>query len=224
MDIEKCLEILSDRAKKPMNTPDDMPKIEGLKVSGQSHVFESDFFSDNVTNDRNDGKNTDEKSQTRVEIDKKIDNMTLTEVLNLVTTLQAERVQMYRDYNNTLKKLIEIERVAEYPILCREMTTKFSVVSKYIIKAKDCLRKRHSREDLAKVVESLQDKEKEKLTIIAALHLDTLKKNIPAMSEHLSQGAYEHIDGGDYTSRKIQEIELSISDDLEVIVGEKSAA
>ena len=44
MDIEKCLEILSERQKQPMNKAEDMPDIEGLELEGQAHVFEQAFL------------------------------------------------------------------------------------------------------------------------------------------------------------------------------------
>ena len=231
MDIEKCLEILSERQKQPMNKAEDMPDIEGLELEGQAHVFEQAFLegeekskSDAVYNGASGGLESDDAAKSagiREEIDGEIEDMSCTDLLNLVTTLQAERVQTYRDFDDTLKKLIDSKRATEYPGLCSEMTTRFSVVSKYIIKAKDTLRTKFAREDLAKLVESLQEKEKEKLTSVAAMHLDILKKHVPAMAGQLSQGAYTHMDGGDYTSKKIQLLQEAISEDLEALNMEK---
>ena len=45
---------------------------------------------------------------------------------------------------------------------------------------------------------------------------------MPALHEQLSQGVYEHIDGGDYLSKKIQQLEESISEDVEEIQLAKS--
>jgi hypothetical protein len=239
MDIDKCLEILGERQKKPMNKPEDMPDIEGLEIDGQAHIFDATFregeyhlkedtdpkiingSSAKIINGSSGTDFSTKSAGTREDIDEKIEGMSCTELLNLVTTLQAERVQTYAEYESTLIKLVESKMTKEYPSLCSEMTTRFSVLSKYIIKAKDTLRNKFAREDLAKLVESLQVKEQEKLTTVAAMHLDILKKQVPAIAGQLSHGAYEHIDGGDYASKKIESLHIAISENLEALNMEK---
>ena len=46
MDIEKCLEILAERQKEPMNKIEDMPDVEGLEINGQTKIFDGVFLDD----------------------------------------------------------------------------------------------------------------------------------------------------------------------------------
>ena len=53
------------------------------------------------------------------------------------------------------------------------------------------------------------------------MHLDILNKHIPAMAGQLSQGVYEHMDGSEYASKKIQSLHEAISEYLEALNMEK---
>ena len=65
-----------------------------------------------------------------------ISSMETLELLNLFTRLQGERVQIYLAFDASLKLLIENSRIAEYPHLCAEVTSNFSVLSKQVIAIK----------------------------------------------------------------------------------------
>jgi hypothetical protein len=224
MDFNKALEILGERQKQPMNTAEDMPKVEGLEVSGQAHVFSSSIFTDEKVDVTSVGDSAANITDAAVALKTKVGDvsiMSCLELLNLFTALQGERVQTFKEYDRIFNTLVESGNVAQYPALCSEMTSRFSVISNYIIKIKEALEMegedKHNRKDLANTIAKLQEKEKEKLITVAAMHLDRLKVHIPALSTGLSQGPYEHIDGGDYNKKKIQTLEEAISEDLEAI-------
>jgi len=96
------------------------------------------------------------------------------ELLNLLTALQGERVEAYAGFNSALAVLVREERVDEYPLLCGETTSIFSVLSRRIIDIKDVLIERKQL-GIAKLVQLLQDKEKDKLVLVAAAHLDAIQ-------------------------------------------------
>lgn len=101
------------------------------------------------------------------------------ELLNLLTALQGERVETYANYNKAVDVLISEGRVEEYPMLCGETTAIFSVISRRIIDIKEALVER-GMDELSALAQSLQDKEKDKLVLVAAHHLDILQKHISA--------------------------------------------
>lgn len=248
MNLDRCLEILNERAQQPQNSLEDMPKVDNLNISGQSHVFTSSSFfskassssSSSIVSPTKGAEGQRGGSETGVNAEEeesaggqpaitaegelaKIEEMDSLGLLNLFTTLQEDRVQTYKVYNRIFRVLLENAQLTQYPLLCSEMTSRFSIISKYIIKIKEGLESsKRGRKDLAKVISRIQENEKEKLTVMAAIHLDKIKSKMPALHEQLSQGVYEHIDGGDYLSKKIQQLEESISEDVEEIQLAKS--
>ena len=54
------------------------------------------------------------------------------ELINLCIALQIERIQTYIGYNNALDALIETKTIHEYPHLCSELTSRFTVISQNI--------------------------------------------------------------------------------------------
>jgi len=107
------------------------------------------------------------------------------ELLNLLTALQGERVETYSNFNKAVDVLVSEGRVEEYPMLCGETTAIFSVISRRIIDIKEALVERGMGE-LSALVQSLQEKEKDKLILVAAHHLDILQKHISADDASLS--------------------------------------
>ena len=233
MDVDECMKILSARARQPANTIEDIPNVENLNVLGQSSVFDSRTYIGDASltshgeNSSSSGAYGDRNADSVAGVDddmlSKVGDMSVLELLNLFTTLQGDRVQTYRDFDRIFTVLLENAQINRYSALCSEMTCRFSVISKYIIKVKEALEStKHNRKDLAQIVSKVQEKEKEKLTVVAAIHLDKLKTHLPALKGELSQGPYEHIDGGEYLIKKIQQLEESVSEDLEEIQSAKS--
>ena len=67
--------------------------------------------------------------------------------------------------------------VAHYPSICAETTAAFSVLSETVIAVRRFLDEssRHNRKDLVQLLTRLQQGEKEKLNLTAALHLEKIR-------------------------------------------------
>ena len=78
-----------------------------------------------------------------------------------------------RGLNNVLKS----GNVSLYPSVCAETTASFSVLSESIIAVRRILddNARHNRIDLVQLLTRLQQSEKEKLNLTAALHLEKFR-------------------------------------------------
>ena len=140
------------------------------------------------------------------------------ELLNILTALQGERVETYAGYNKAIDVLVRDGRVEEYPMLCGETTSIFTVLSRRIIEIKEVLVER-KQQVLADLVQALQEKEREKLVLVAALHLDILRghlPNVPLSNTH----SMSLLDTPDL-QRRIASIEASVSDVLDEIVAAK---
>ena len=147
------------------------------------------------------------------------------DLLNILTSLQSERFQSYVEFNAALGELLEGEsaeangdRLIAYPLLCAEMTARFSILSKKVIEIKECLNAR-SRTGLGTLVASLQEMEKEKLVVNAAKHLDMIQSVFPGFQG--SVGGTEFKAQPDYTSRRLVEIDAKIAGIIESIQCEK---
>lgn len=141
-------------------------------------------------------------------------NMETLELLNLFTALQGERVETYSSYNKAIVVLIEEGKVDEYPMLCAETTSIFSVLSRRIIEIKDILNER-KLSSLATLINSVQEKEKEKLVLVAARHMDLLQNHIPSL---MSLGMSLLPPRPEYIQAKITQIERDLSEIMDEVV------
>jgi hypothetical protein len=98
---------------------------------------------------QNHGNNTDDKCQSCAHENVKLTSVLIAppttivpnelselnnlELVNLFTTLQQERVRTYKSFESALSELLNTQRIAEYPHLCAESTSIFSVISQKII-------------------------------------------------------------------------------------------
>ena len=126
MDAQKCLEILCSRADCTNHAL--CIACETTTTSTENATVRAD--EGNETTSANEG--TYSGSYT---------DMSPVDLVTLFTTLQAERVQSYRDFRIALDVLIEEIRIAEYASLCGEMTARFSVISNKIIALEAHMRK-----------------------------------------------------------------------------------
>lgn len=85
----------------------------------------------------------------------------------------------------------------------------------YFFTAKDVLEK-GTCASVGENLQAIQDLEKEKLTIVAAKHLDSIHQHFPALREHFSSGVIL-TSSRDYIDSRIAEIECSISEILEIV-------
>ena len=135
------------------------------------------------------------------------------ELLNLSIALQSERIQTYMGYNNALDELINTKTIHEYPHLCTELTSRFSLISQNIIIIKDIFLERKLN-DIANIINSIQEEEKEKLILIAAQHLDKIQDNFPEIKLN-NDNNVTVFTSLSYNNDRIQSIEIKISEYME---------
>ncbi|CAM9891355.1 unnamed protein product [Ectocarpus sp. 6 AP-2014] len=102
---------------------------------------------------------------------------------------QEERVALYRKFNGGLKEALRIGDYSGYPALCCEVTAGFSVLSKAINAIEATLGKDSETKALAGIIRRVQEHEREKLTVTAAHHLESMREARalgmgPGMSVH----------------------------------------
>lgn len=141
------------------------------------------------------------------------------ELLNLFTALQGERVETYAGFNKAVALLAKESRVDEYPMLCGETTSIFSVLSRRIIEIKDILSERQEGAPLAKLLQAIQDKEREKLVLVAAKHLDILQPHLPAQINQANNMTL--VPNSPDLDTKIASIEEAVSEIIEEVVASK---
>jgi hypothetical protein len=76
-----------------------------------------------------------------------------------------------------LATLLETGNMTNYPNVCAEATASFSVLSDTINIIQTALADSRSRKDLRDLIANLQQHEKEKLSLTAALHLDRIRES-----------------------------------------------
>ena len=114
--------------------------------------------------------------------------MNLKDRLDLLFHLQSERVQTYAIYDSGLQTIISNGNVSQYPALCAQITATFSVLSNSINTICTVLEENNHPNPLAtlddntkvhkvaaKFIKKLQQLEKEKLNLTAALHLEKIR-------------------------------------------------
>jgi DNA repair REX1-B len=74
-----------------------------------------------------------------------------------------------------LGDIIQTGNMTNYPAICAEVTASFAVLSETINAVQKALADRHDRKDLAALISRLQKGEKEKLSLTAALHLESIR-------------------------------------------------
>jgi hypothetical protein len=146
--------------------------------------------------------------------------MNTLELLNLLTALQGERVETYSSYNKAIAVLVREGRVDEYPMLCGETTSIFSVLSRRIIDIKEVFVER-SELSIAGLVQSLQEKEKEKLILVAAQHLDILRAYLPDVPLSSNNSTMTLFSSPD-SHRRVAEIENDVSEIVNELVAAKA--
>merc|ERR1712070_98076 len=97
------------------------------------------------------------------------------DLINTVLNAQEQRVQTYREYDHGLDEMLKKNIIHEYPILCTDVTAKFSVVSDTMNTIQNLLLTKYGRKDLKAIIQGLQSYEKEKLNITAAMHLERIR-------------------------------------------------
>ena len=131
MDPQKCLDILCSRARCEHGGTDALKFCNACEMLPSPDAAPS---SSSAAAKRDGGDEVEVNDTEFTELSK-------LELVNLVCSLQSQRVQGYEDYTKALDVLIEEVRIGEYASLCGEMTARFSVISNQIIKLEKKIRK-----------------------------------------------------------------------------------
>ena len=179
MDFAKCYEVLKERSAAGQSGDAEASRQESIRHAHKVSVEKA--------------KSSSSNSKLALKLDANaLDCLTNLDLLNLVTSLQGERFQSYGEFNAALAVLLEGpagedgndsdngDRLIEYPLLCAEMTARFSVLSRQFIDIKECFASsKRNLPHVANMVAALQELEKEKLTLNAASHLEAIQVSFP---------------------------------------------
>jgi len=200
MDIQQCLKILQSRSDFMGSenqghdhahqhdcgqTSNDIPKEElpqgqviemgSADKEGQQDVNESEEGVTLIESPvQEEALSTDELSPLN---QKKLEDMTRVELLKSCLSIQQQRVRAFAEFDRVLEEnIIQQGNLDGYPDLCRRTTRRFSQLSSIVRAVEEALKSNHRDIALANMVRRLQEKEKEKLLMTAALHLEVLRK------------------------------------------------
>ena len=110
-----------------------------------------------------------------------LESMSDVELVDLLMRLQVERVGTYNMYDNTLAYLLRENKLEDYTKLCAEITSIFAVISSNVNNIRVLYLKNEgysSKKTIQNIVveiNKLQEKEKEKLMLTAAKHLNIIQ-------------------------------------------------
>lgn len=128
------------------------------------------------------------------ELRKGLEGLNIEEQLASLYEVQRARVSTYRSFDRSLELILNTGNLSEYPLACSNATASFSILSNTVNIIKEILEKNFGRQDLRRLIEQLQHREKEKLNLTAALHLERIRENYSSYSgddhvgKFLSQG------------------------------------
>ena len=201
MDFAKCYEVLKERSAAAQSGEAEASRQESIHHAHKVSVENAKLSSSNS------------KLALKLVADE-LDCLTNLDLLNLVTSLQGERFQSYREFNAALAALLEGptsedgsdsdngDCLIAYPLLCAEMTARFSVLSRQFIDIKECFASnKRNLPHVANMVAALQVLEKEKLALNAASHLETIQAAFPHF-----QGQAGFQSQPEYTATRLQEL------------------
>jgi hypothetical protein len=119
----------------------------------------------------------EEREKRRSELRVKLESMSLDDLLQTVLEAQQQRVKAYHSFDTSLDSILSTRNLTNYPSVCAEATAHFAVVSDTVLSIHSCLLEKMKRPDLAQLVHNLQQHEKEKLSLTAALHLERIRES-----------------------------------------------
>jgi hypothetical protein len=210
MDFAKCMEILNGR--------------EQLHAEAEKNGEICDCHKSECVHRLAEAKATAESSCTRAD-GFNYEEMTSLELLNLFTRVQGERVETYKEYNDALIRLLDGpvdsnngDRLIGYPLLCADMTARFSLLSRTVICIKETLMTRNiNMKNIAMLLDGCQKLEKQKLELNAAFHLDIIQERFPQFGATLGTQKMPK-----RTRERIKEVEYLLQQKLEEIQCEKA--
>lgn len=198
IDIHQALSILSERS-----GPSAI-RQEGCDCCHGSHVPEDakfmgqtiDMFaptqpSAEVEESKEETMLHKERTERLEKIRQQLHTMTDRELLQAVMKAQEDRVTTYREYERGLKVVLQTGNLTSYPDTCSKATAAFSVLSETITAIQGILGSSQPRQTnntsknrRAKLIQQLQQQEKEKLHLTAAHHLERIRQRNQQLQSH----------------------------------------
>ncbi len=158
-----------------------------------------------------------------------LSSLSILELITLLLSLQQERVETYREYDNVLNVLLQENKLNEYPNLVAEITSIFTVISDKINSIKNIIKEK-GEEQLYKHILKIQAYEKEKLVLIASKHLDKIQQklnpanefNILESSDSKGRSHVLAVTDPTYINKQINELESNIMEEVDNVVSLKA--
>jgi ABC-type uncharacterized transport system involved in gliding motility auxiliary subunit len=107
---------------------------------------------------------------------KGLEGLNIEEQLASLYEVQRARVSTYQSFDRSLEQILKTGNLSEYPVACSNATASFAILSNTVNIIKEILEKNFGRNDLRRLIEQLQQREKEKLNLTAALHLERIRE------------------------------------------------
>ncbi len=158
-----------------------------------------------------------------------LSSLSMLELITLLLSLQQERVETYREYDNVLNVLLQENKLSEYPNLVAEITSIFTIISEKINNIKNIVKEK-GEELLHKHITSIQSYEKDKLVLIASKHLDKIQQklnpdnqfNLFESSDSKGRSHVLAVTDPNYINKQINELESNIMEDVDNIMSLKA--
>ena len=121
-------------------------------------------------------KESDSKSQEQLsKLELELSTQSHPQLLSTLFKLQKERVAVYNEFNSGLNIVLQSGNLTTYPHLTTNITASFTVIAKSI-KIMQQLFQKGDQVEIAGFIQQLQNLEKEKLNLTAALHLEKIRE------------------------------------------------
>jgi hypothetical protein len=189
IDVQRALEILSQRSADDSTHSHSEHQhtigcvhhaSEATQSLGQQidlNPQERSFYEEEASVKAQQRQLNEEREKRQAELHAKLEAMPVRELVQAVLEAQQQRVQTYRTYDTGLDAILGSRNLSTYPQICAEATAQFAVISDTISGIQTCLASTKKRQDLAKLIRDLQQQEKEKLSLSAALHLERIRES-----------------------------------------------
>jgi len=107
---------------------------------------------------------------------KGLEGLNIEEQLASLYEVQRARVSTYQSFDRSLEQILKTGNLSEYPVACSNATASFAILSNTVNIIKEILEKNFGRNDLRRLIEQLQQREKEKLNLTAELQLERIRE------------------------------------------------
>jgi len=176
------------------------------KKSTEDHLANQMNTAMNLSNDTNNSSTNDtnesEKKNSSEELLKlQLSKQSPSESLQTLFQLQKERVETYHKFNLGLDQVLSSGNLSNYTHFTAEITATFSVISKSIRLVEQSFQFNKTNDDekickdISKWIRELQTKEREKLNLTAALHLEKIREKNEQLNLEMNNDVNGDSDG-----------------------------